>query len=252
MLRNHSSTSQNRVCSSVFMSTITGMAAAFSPKYINQVMIGNGLSGLTVGILRVLTKILIPKDVYKSTLIYFCIGAFVILLNIGGYLLLKRLPFAIYHLRKLSRSHSTLYKAEEQESESLIYSKSSRLQVFKQLWSEAVTVMFIFFVTFSIYPGVSSLIQVRGITGLPQGWYEILLINTLQLFDFTGRTLPKLGALFSKTTLWIPSLSRSLFMLLFVFCVKPLLITDFYWPIIFMVIFAVTNGSNCSTFANFF
>ena len=64
-------------------------------------MIGQGVGGVIVGAIRVITKAAMPNDTQISTLIYFYCGAFVIILNIVGYLSLKKLSFASVYMNKV-------------------------------------------------------------------------------------------------------------------------------------------------------
>ena len=46
------------------------------------------------------------------------------------------------------------------------------------------------------------------------------MIFLFQLFDFVGRSLPRLVVLFTPTTLWIPVMLRTLFFPIFILCVR--------------------------------
>lgn len=116
----------------------------------------------------------------------------------------------------------------------------SKWEVFKMIKLEAFLVFYVFFVTLSFFPGITSLIKVTD-APIDSGWFAVLMIFAFQIFDFVGRSMPRL-ILFPKRILWIPVILRTSIVVLFILCIKPQLITQFYWPFIFMALFAVTNG----------
>ncbi|MDP2434881.1 MAG: hypothetical protein Q8P67_03995, partial [archaeon] len=118
----------------------------------------------------------------------------------------------------------------------------SYLAVFKKVWVEALEVFWVFFVTLTIFPGLT--LQIPSQFG-PQfdAWFGILLIFDFQLFDYVGRTCPRWLELFSRKTLWLPVLLRTAFILLFLMCIPPMrIITIDGFPYLFMALFAWSNG----------
>jgi len=77
-----------------------GLAAMFPPTYTTAIMIGQGLGGVVVGLLRLVTKAAIPDDVSVSTFLYFMVAAALMLACLIGYFVLIRLPYARFHMRK--------------------------------------------------------------------------------------------------------------------------------------------------------
>lgn len=62
------------------------------------------------------------------------------------------------------------------------------------------------------------------------------------IFDYIGRTIPKWIRLFKPNIIWIPVILRFIFIMLFLFCIKPKYFTNDIISFILMSLFALTNG----------
>lgn len=93
-------------CVSTIQTATFVLAGHLPPKYMQATYAGNGLAGLIVALVRVVTKLTIERDgsvesMKLSSTIYFFIAAAWILLCIGLYVILVRLPFVKYHIEKV-------------------------------------------------------------------------------------------------------------------------------------------------------
>lgn len=86
-----------------------GFAGMFPFKYTGAVMLGNGFSGLSLNILRMICLAIFPpsndddsedNSAFIGCLIYFAIASIVVILNIIGYLWVCKTDFAKYYIRK--------------------------------------------------------------------------------------------------------------------------------------------------------
>eukprot|EP01089_Gocevia_fonbrunei_P002252 TRINITY_DN1223_c0_g1_i5.p1 TRINITY_DN1223_c0_g1~~TRINITY_DN1223_c0_g1_i5.p1 ORF type:complete len:287 (+),score=22.01 TRINITY_DN1223_c0_g1_i5:341-1201(+) len=227
--------------------TVLGLAALFPLQYTGAVMSGAGVAGVVVGILRIITKLALPDELFLSSVIYFAITGATLLVCIVSYYALLRLPIAQYYMAKeKSDSIRIINETSDDGSTSstalLNFNKKPvrYLDLFGRVWKEAIVVFGIFFVTLSLFPGISS--EIKTSTSLSADWFIILMNFTFQVFDFVGRTLPRFVILFSKRTLWIPSALRFAFFILFIFCIKPHIFHSDGFAYSFMVVFALSNG----------
>lgn len=62
--------------------------------------------------------------------------------------------------------------------------------VFKDVWPQASSVGYSFFVTLALFPGITSKMQSSHFS-VESGWYPIILITLFNACDLTGRTLPR-------------------------------------------------------------
>lgn len=103
----------------ILQSTVFGFAAFLPAEYTQAVMSGNGVAGLGVSLLRIVTKASFPSShqgVRRSSLIFFAISAFTTFLCAVGYVYLVRLPFTRYYMERSGNPYLTPKRAVSSES----------------------------------------------------------------------------------------------------------------------------------------
>ena len=75
------------------------MAGMFPFKYMGAVMFGNGLSGITLNLLRAVCLAIFPPikgsdNNFKGSLVYFILAAVILVIAAIGMVIFMRLPFA--------------------------------------------------------------------------------------------------------------------------------------------------------------
>ena len=98
-----------------------GMAALFPGRYTQSLMSGIGVAGIIVAAIRILTKLALPANtegLIISSLIYFAIAAFVVLIAILCFFIFRYSPYARYYFRRAART------VEYDESE-ILYNDSN-------------------------------------------------------------------------------------------------------------------------------
>ena len=124
----------------------------------------------------------------------------------------------------------------------------SIIGVQKKIWVQSLTVFMVFFITLSLFPGMIYSICPQDGTTITTDWFGILLVGLFQLFDFVGRTLPRFTLLgLNKRILCWPVLLRALFFVAFILCIHPKVFATNWWPCVWMVLFATSNGFTGST-----
>jgi len=214
---------------------------------VGAVMTGQGIAGVAVGVLAMVTKAAVPHDgpgIIKSTLIYFLCAAFVEALCIIMYFVLIRLPFSRHHMAKQDRGASSTSETEKllQNPDMERHVERPSIQsVFKKVALQAFSVWSVFFVTLSLFPGMTSVIPSFGNT-----WFPVINIFLFQLFDFVGRMLPRWLRLVRPRLLWLFSVARVAFGALFLMCILPgtpaPLFNSPAAGMVIMAFFALTNG----------
>jgi len=221
---------------------VMGLAAIFPPKYIGAVMSGNGVAGIISILIRIITKVSLkgtPRDNALSADIYFGLAGLTMLICIVAYIALTRVPYSKYYI--------TNFENQKQKKDQYGVNDKNNVtmsEVFKKIYLQSFNVLFTFFVTLSLFPGVISLIPSQN----NSDWFQIFQLLIFMIGDYIGRTLPRWVNLFKPTVLWIPVVIRLVFFALFVLCVKPRIFAADYAAYIIMAVFSVTNGY-CGTFS---
>jgi equilibrative nucleoside transporter 1/2/3 len=234
---------------------IVGLASQFPPEYVGAVMLGQGVAGVVVGGIRIITKASFgdtDQSVSIATQLYFLLAAGVEVLCIVFYFVLIRTNFARYHMAKATMgqdvSERSADSSRDKESDALLSGaapKASPRVVLRKVLLQGITVWSVFFVTLSMFPGMTSLIPNTPGDFPPGTWFGIANIFLFQLFDFVGRTLPRWVVIIPPRFLWIFSVARVVFAGLFILCIRPLcgpIFASQYAAFVIMTFFALTNG----------
>ena len=158
--------------------------------------------------------------------------------------------------------------ADERDSKDDPYDNDSQLSlsisfatigaILWQLKIPAFSVMFTFVVTIAIFPALIVSLQSTQRCQSSERFYNDLFVPFLfllyNLSDFTGRVLANhLTCPFTADNVWIASASRIVFVPLFLLCKVsssqlPLIFNSDACPILFIVLFALSNGyvASCS------
>jgi equilibrative nucleoside transporter 1/2/3 len=232
-----------------------GFAGVLPSDFMQALMAGNGVSGVFICLLRIITKLTMPatdRGIRDATMIYFFLGAAVIGAALFSTLIVLRVPFIKQYMGKsgdasgdTAQEYSSLVGKEQSSSMSDKSSgqddaqKPSMLSVLKQTLRYNFSVWMVFFVTIMLFPGLTA--QIESTSGMGD-WYPIILITTFNVFDTIGRSTANRFRLFSHRTLPIAVIARLVFIPLFVLCLKPHVFTHDSIPIIIMVVFSLSNG----------
>jgi len=239
------------IASSVLFGTIFALSALFPPKYSTAIMSGNGVAGILSSALRIITKVAEPDTkagLQQSGVLYFSLGAGIIFICLISYLVLRRLPIAIYHLTKFNAAKGS------SESDRLVNVEVKAMWrdtddpptiktrvIFRKIWKEAFFAWGVFFVSLSLFPGITSNIKTTS-KSIGEDWFGIILVAIFCVGDFIGRTLPKWFVVLTPRGMWIPTLLRFSFFILFPLCIKPKVFDSDVYAYIIMAVFAFTNG----------
>jgi len=175
-------------------------------------------------------------------MVYFSTSAFVLLICIIAYLfIIRKSLFTLhyFHIAKIPLNNESSFSSKKP---SLIHGPNSIWSIFKIISHPAIQVSLNFFVTLSLFPGISSQLTSQYESINKENWYPIILFTAFNLFDFVGRTIPRWIVIFNEKTLWILTLLRFIFFPLFVLCLKPKIFEQDFWMYLFMILFSLSNG----------
>jgi len=160
------------------------VSALFGPKSIAGIMTGNGISGLVVSVIRIITKVCV-KHTWTGDIIsasaYFATAGLIVLICVFASLYLVKTPEASALLAVME--HKGRAQADEEKASLLNTSTSDDTgsmkpigdeavaelsqpkktvkigPVFKKIWVQAFSVWMVFFVTLSLFPGVATMMK---------------------------------------------------------------------------------------------
>ena len=103
--KNRKSFTTTGIAGAVLFGSVIGLAAIFPQRFTGAVMMGNGIAGVVVMVMRIVTKFAIPDDEFASALAFFVLAALVLLVCIALFVWLLRLP--------ITRNYDADFKASK-------------------------------------------------------------------------------------------------------------------------------------------
>lgn len=225
----------------VLTSLVVGVAGALHSQLVGAVMAGQGIVGVIAPVLMICLKLVSGDPMkYKYEVVFGFYGTCAAMMLIGLFLV-RSIPARSAVTTASSVPNRTI-------SSVLFEAKPQILNVFGT-----------FVLTFLVFPGVAATWkpQVDVFTRMgPMGgdWYTTLIVGVFQVFDVVARMSPqvpvRLGI--SDRLLWIPVLSRAVFVPMFISLQRlPSLLPapwQSYLELVTMAMFALTSGW-CATLA---
>uniref|UniRef100_A0AAY4A863 Uncharacterized protein n=1 Tax=Denticeps clupeoides TaxID=299321 RepID=A0AAY4A863_9TELE len=197
----------------VLQGSLFGLVGLLPQKYSSVFMSGQGLAG-TFAALAMIFAIASKADKEAAALGYFitpCVGTIITLLS---YMLLPRLDFARYYLKK---DKSSCY---EVETANQLLDRVFRFNFQNPIWVMAFCVTFVFTVTLSVFPAVT--VDVKTAYGKKWEPYFISVCCFLifNVMDWIGRSVTSFVCWPPKESRVFPALvvSRVIFIPLLMMC----------------------------------
>jgi equilibrative nucleoside transporter 1/2/3 len=204
--------------SAVLQGGSCGLASFFPKKYMQTLMAGQGLGGVLASIASIVT-ISLGSTPVESGFSYFLVALSVLVLSLIAFLILTHCDYYRYHLTG-SLQYSSLVVSVlpthhvsdvspvcdvsdvsddgiEVKNEILPHSEqsycSTLITVFKLVWVEGLSAWFVFTVTLSCFPALTSAIQSVS-SSHPSQWTSVYFVPVscfllFNLSDFIGRSV---------------------------------------------------------------
>ncbi|EGG23198.1 equilibrative nucleoside transporter family protein [Cavenderia fasciculata] len=225
--------------SSLLFGTVMGLTALFPFEYTGAVMSGCGVAGIIASVLRIITYVSMPASALTaSSYLYFFLAGGLLIICFLGFIVLLNLPITRHYLAVQSKNNeNSINNSSSGGSTPQVDMK----QLLRKVWREAFVVFTVFFTTLSLFPGITGLVENIN-SGLSSDWFGILFTLTFMVGDLIGRTAPKWFIIFTPNNLWMPTVARLVFFVLFALCVKPLVFKSIAFYFVFMFLFSLSNG----------
>jgi len=116
----------------------------------------------------------------------------------------------------------------------------SYINIIRKIWAHNLWVILSYFVTLALFPGLIS--EIPSSYGISKDWFSILLITVFNVADLAGKTLPRWYTNSREKFLWISVIARLIFVPLFIFCLKPRILSNDVISILLVIIFGASSG----------
>ncbi|XP_041044085.1 equilibrative nucleoside transporter 1-like [Carcharodon carcharias] len=258
----------------ILQGSIFGLAGLLPTAYTTPIMSGQGMAG-TFAALAMICAIASGSSQNESAFGYFNTACVVILIAILTYLALPHLEFSRYYFNKGKNEWKKDNEQEKickinliiqdqasvgerrasthlMENTSIETNKSpSIFSILRKIWPMALQVCLVFSVTIGVFPAVTvdakSTISADGKWGIY--FIPICCFLLFNVFDWLGRSLTAICMWPRNDSKFLPAfvIARVIFIPLFMLCNVhprrlPVVFTHDAWYIVFMAIFAFSNG----------
>lgn len=243
--------------SAIFGGSLMGIVGRFSPKYITAMSSGQALGGIFTALTEI-CSLWIGASPVLSGLVYFIIGDVILFLSLLAYIFLERAAFFKHHMvqrlpEKVEVDFSITGEVTFPQSHIVSYTR-----IVKRIWPYGISVFLVFFISLSVYPAVTVLIESQY-KGKGHAWNDIYFVPvvTYLIFssgDYIGRILS--GVLqWPKNKPWqvmVLSIARVIFIPALLFCNAqprhhlPVYVHNDMYYILITIAFALTNGYLCN------
>ncbi|XP_060919064.1 equilibrative nucleoside transporter 1-like isoform X1 [Labrus mixtus] len=243
----------------VLQGSLFGMAGLLPASYTTPIMSGQGLAG-TFAAFSMICAITSGSELQDAAFGYFITACFVIFLSILSYIMLPKQEFFQFYQdrnrkQKKDEDNSVNLMNKEVHAESGDQNKHqdvSMIKIFKKIWLLALSVCFTFTVTIGTFPAITA--DTKSTLAEGGSWDQYFIpVSCFLLFnlcDWTGRSLTAFCMWPQKDSVLLPAsiVCRLVFVPLFMLCnVQPRLNLPVFfhhdaWFIVFMVLFAFSNG----------
>ncbi|KAM6977455.1 equilibrative nucleoside transporter 1-like [Aplochiton taeniatus] len=246
----------------ILQGSLFGMAGLLPEGYTTPIMSGQGLAG-TFAALAMICAIASGSEMQDAAFGYFITACFVIFLTVMSYVVLPRMEFFQFYqpsntakMTNETENALDLIKKENPEDGSTVENpektKLSMLAIFKKIWILALSVCFCFTITIGTFPAVTADVKSSVAEGGAWEGYFIPVSCFLffNLFDWAGRSFTAVCMWPGKDSKLLPLfiLARCVFVPLFMLCNVqprsnlPVVFEHDAWFIVFMILFAFSNG----------
>ncbi|KAF6723669.1 Equilibrative nucleoside transporter 3 [Oryzias melastigma] len=232
--------------SNIFSGSMFGLSGYF-PMRISQALVSGQAMGGTLSSLASIVNLAAVQDVTTSALFYFLTADVFILLCIFSYLLLPKLAYSKHYIGAGPGGIT--------EGGGAANVVPPLQPIIKKAWVLGLSVFYVFFISISVFPAVSSGIQSVNVdSGSPWTTTYFVPITSFFLYnfaDFCGRQATMWVQVPGPTSRFLPALvlCRSVMVPLLMFCnfqprdhLRTVLFARDVYPVVFNCLLGLSNG----------
>ncbi|GKT16155.1 Equilibrative nucleoside transporter like protein [Aduncisulcus paluster] len=232
----------------ILQSTVYSMGGSLGEHFSVAAMSGAGGAGLVMEIIRIITQAAMSRDdqIISGTIIYFILAGLILISCLIAFEVARRIPRAHQTILLMHGSvvgEIVTIDIQQDPEEPVIEVLSSPGEVMKKIWLDCISVFFVFFISLTLFPGVTNMVTSASFTD--PDWFSIWNMSCFMVGDMIGRTLPRFVVLWGRNVNIAVIFIRLIFFPLFILQVKEILHNDFLLYST-MVVFSVSNGYTSS------
>ncbi|XP_070772223.1 equilibrative nucleoside transporter 3 [Enoplosus armatus] len=241
--------------SNLFSGSMFGISGHF-PMRISQALISGQAMGGTLSAVASIADLALAKDVTDSALAYFLTADFFILLCIVTYLLLPKLAYSRHYMLAATCTGPEVMSEGGAAAGTGSRDSIPPLQpILRKTWVLGLSVFYVFFISITVFPAVSSGIQsVHKDGGSPWTTTFFVPLTSFLLYnvaDFCGRQATAWLQVPGPTSRVLPVLvlCRSVMVPLLMFCnyqprdhLHTVLFNHDVYPVVFNCLLGLSNG----------
>lgn len=213
-------------------------ASQLLPKYMQGVMSGQGIAGVSVSLFSFLTMILGGDG--RSVFFYF-FSAFLVTLSgiIGRFMLQRNTEYQ--RMLRTSDTNMEMVSVEEEEGHTSQTNVTMRDIVFRKSTGYISTVIYIYVITLALFPSIT--VQVTSANGIESSIFMSFHFLLFNIGDWIGRTLPIFEACQVSSSRFLLGLAllRTLFLPVFTSLAEDRIHSDFLF-FSSVLLLSISNG----------
>ncbi|XP_078503436.1 equilibrative nucleoside transporter 1 isoform X2 [Lissotriton helveticus] len=250
----------------ILQGSLFGMAGLLPVSYTTPIMSGQGLAG-TFAAFSMICAISSGSSLEDSAFGYFIVACVVIVLAIVSYIILPKMDFYQHHSAQSNKGGTEadatvemIQKGEKNGVKTMVgdspegskKEEPSVITIFKKIWVLALSVCLVFTVTIGIFPAVTADVKsaIAGTGKWNMYFIPVSCFLFFNVFDWAGRSLTAACMWPGQDSKLLPVMIvlRVVFIPLFMLCnvhpryYMPVFFEHDAWYIVFMIIFAFSNG----------
>lgn len=223
----------NGAANSFVQGGLFGYASPFPSKYMGSMIIGQGLSGCILNVIKMITLVVLPPDNSKGTddvnsyydsILFLSVAGVILIACIIGFRYFTSLELAIFYTsnpavsqcgkeemdRLVPQNETTDQLANTDNS---LQPSRSTIQIYMKVLILAVQATLVFGITFLIYPGTMLSTKFDMLDGnkSAESWFNIIMLTIFSLSDTVGRSIAGVWRPFNNRTIAILTLGRLVF-----------------------------------------
>lgn len=245
----------------VNLSTMFAYFAVFPFRFLQALMVGQGVSGVVVSAIRAITKAAYGDSEHATedaAFLYFCVAGGFTFLCVFAFAILRTTNFTKFYIAENDNAKNL----GEEVSDALVSAESgysvtgsangedtmaadepiSMFTTLRSILPGILNVSGVFIITFLCFPGL--MIAAKPTIDLDEEWFSVINILIFNVFDFIGRSLPSFVLLWNEKNVHYPIIFRFICYPLFILAAKSDIsfFNDSYFVIVLNCFFAISNG----------
>jgi len=243
----------------IYQGSVSGFASSFPFKYTSYFLMGTGLAGVVMNILRALAIVSFSNmkgGPLIEIIVYFGAAGLILIGCVLIHPVFIKSAFCKAHILRSTQVEPFLSSSrtgsqdqiidivvrEIQEPEKLETNFKTILKVFGEVKFYVLLLFLNYAISFTVFPGI---MQQKPIAFLSSDWKLVSMLATFNFFDVVGKNLAQHRSKYTKWIIFAVVFSRFIYDVLFVLQALPLsvaVLNTAWFGYLNIALFGLTNG----------